>query len=116
MTDKTDLNPNHLTLGQLIDRLKRCDPDQEVPLGFYGPHSYRGDYHDLAFEPKHDTTVAAMLHEAEYADGATFMGYKGGDYVMDRDSFVWLANHGCCGESLGAVLLELMLTNSEVSR
>lgn len=101
--------PMHLTLGQIIDRLKRCDPGQEVPLGFYGPHSYRGDYHELAFEPKRDTTVAAMLHEAEYALGAEFGGYKGGVYTMDADTSVWLAVYGDLGESLGAVLLELML-------
>lgn len=50
-------------LGDLIDRLKAEDPNKGVPLGFKNPHSYRGYYDCLAFEPAENVTVASMLWE-----------------------------------------------------
>lgn len=107
--------PSHLSLGQLIDRL-RAEPDlsRRVPIGFDSPHSYRGDYYDLAFEIAQNVTVAEMLASAESALGATFQGWKGGDYTMSKYTEVWLVEQGgCCGESLGSVLLALMLQDRE---
>jgi hypothetical protein len=104
-------NPAHLFLGELIARLRE-EPDQSrrVKLGFRHPHSYRGDYMELAFELAEDVTVGEMLAAAESALGSTYQGWKGGDYVMDERTFVWLVSaEGDDGETLGAVLLTLML-------
>lgn len=103
--------PGQLTLGDLIAALEAADPAQRVPLGFTEPHSYRGYYDELAFEVTADVTVGAMLADARSALGATYQGWKGGDYPMDADTPVWLVEReGTTGEQCGAVSLHLMLT------
>lgn len=98
------------TLKAVIERLeKEKDPERVVPLGFARPHSYRGYYEDLAFEPAENVTVRSMLEAARSAIGQTFGGWKGGDYTMDEWTTVWLASPGDTGETLGPVLLDLML-------
>ena len=103
--------PNHLTLGELIQRLKReSDRSRVVPVGFSRPHSYRGYYDELAFVLCEQVSVQEMLNAARSAVGKTFFGWKGGEYKMNEWTPVWLVKEqGCTGESLGAVLLELML-------
>ncbi|RSN26520.1 hypothetical protein DMC63_01405 [Streptomyces sp. WAC 05977] len=105
--------PAHLGLADLIVRLEReheAHPDKRVRTGFHRPQSYRGDYMDLAFEVTHDVPVKDMLDTARQALGETFQGWKGGDYTMGEYTQVWLIpESGDCGESLGAVLLELLL-------
>jgi hypothetical protein len=108
--------PEHLGLADLITRLEReheAHPGKHVRTGFHRAQSYRGYYHDLAFEIAHDVTVTAMLDTARQALGATFQGWKGGDYTMGEYTQVWLIPEpGDCGESLGAVLLELLLAQA----
>lgn len=98
-----------MRLGQLIEILEALPRDHEVAEGFDRPHSYRGYYHDLAFEPEADTTVARMLHAAKTANGATFQGWKGGGFTMGLRTDVYLAYEGRCGEELGERLLAYML-------
>lgn len=98
-----------MDLGQLIARLEKEPADRVVPMGFGKPHSYRGYYGELAFEPVADTTVGEMLAAAKEALGTTYVGYKGGEYKMDKYTPVWLANWGDTGESIGPVLLGYML-------
>jgi len=102
-----------MTLQELIEELSRYDPQQRVPLGFREPHSYRGYYDELAFEPVPDTTVGAMLAAAKEALGATYTGYKGGDYTMNAYTQVWLARYGDTGEAISDFSLSLMLNPSE---
>lgn len=110
------IEPMHMVLGAVIARLKQEDPTKPVALGFANPHSYRGIYNDVAFELTLGTTVGEMLAAAESALGATFQGWKGGDYRMSEWTDAWLvAEEGECGESIGAVLMEFMLA-SEVAR
>lgn len=98
-------------LGELIAVLEAADSDMIVPVGFTRPHSYRGYYEDLAFEPTANSTVAAMLAAAREALGTTYQGYKGGDYKMHDYTDVWLAYYGCVGEGIGPLLLSYMLGN-----
>lgn len=98
-----------MDLGQLITRLAGEHPDQVVPIGFANPHSYRGFYHELAFEPAPTVTVGAMVEAARSAVGRTFTGYKGGDYTMTAYTPVWLAAYGATGEGIGPILLDYML-------
>lgn len=104
--------PEHLGLDELIAILEAHDPATVVKVGFADPHSYRGYYHEVAFEPAANVTVGAMLADARAALGATYQGYKGGDYTMSGYTSVWLASYGCTGESLGRVLLTLLLANA----
>jgi len=96
-------------LGELIKFLEARDPKRVVPLGFAEPHSYRGFYNDLAFEPAKDVTVGSMLACARDALGRTFQGYKGGDYKMGEYTDVWLAEYSYTGERIGPILLSFMV-------
>lgn len=110
-------DPNYQSLGELIVTLEATPQDHVVPIGFHRPHSYRGDYMDLAFEAKPNTTVAEMLAAARSALDTTYEGWKGGDFVMDASTPVWLVKErGDCGESLGHVLTHLMLNTGEATR
>lgn len=93
-------------LRQLIDALRNADPDYVAPFGFAEPGSYRGYYNDLAFKPTRNVTVASMLAHAESALGATFEGYKGGEYTMDEWTTCWIAEYGCAGgDCIGRILI-----------
>ncbi len=100
-----------MTLIDLIQTLEQYPPDKVVPHGFGRPHSYRGYYDQLAFEPMQNVTVGAMLADAKSALGQTFQGYKGGDYEMGEWTEVWLAHYGQCGEGIGPTLLRYMMGN-----
>lgn len=95
----------HLTLGQLIEQLQRCDPDMSVRFDVSGRpglfDSYRGYYADLSIAPtRNQVTVQTLLSEAVRALGATFTGYKGGEYVMGADTPLWMAEYGDCGRAV----------------
>ena len=85
----------HLTLGQLIFALNMWNEagkgDRPVVLDNFrsvgNPHSYRGYYADLAFEPTSEgITVAELLKDLrENILNQKLEGYKGGDFVMDGE-------------------------------
>ena len=83
-----------MTLDELIALLESMPQDRVFRVGLTEPHSWRGIYAELAFEPARDVTVAAMLKDARSALGRTFEGYKGGDFRMDGYSEVHLSFYG----------------------
>jgi hypothetical protein len=85
------------SLKQVIDHLRSLPADMRVKDGFSNPHSYRGYYEDLAFEPKADCAVRDMLEAAESALGTTYEGWKGGAFTMTEYTDCWLAKRGACG-------------------
>lgn len=103
-----------LTLGAAIDLLENVDPDTLV-AGLGAPHSYRGYYTDLAFEPESNRQPASeALATLRSCMGKTFTGYKGGDFVMHENTPLWEANYGCTGRPIlsmhrvdGVFVLEL---------
>lgn len=104
--------PHNLTLGELIEELEKVDPDHVCSVGFGEPHSDRGDYADLAFSPARNVTVGSMLAHARSALGATFEGYKGGDFTMGEWTDVLIGEWGDCGENIGSLLICFMLVGS----
>lgn len=98
-----------MTLDELIATLEVENPNKILPDGFTNPHSYRGYYDELAFEPTADITVGEMLADARDAKGETFQGWKGGEYKMTDWTDCWLAVEGSLGETIGPLLLRLML-------
>lgn len=93
-----------MTLGKLIDSLKSLPAGAEVQ-NLMNPHSYRGYYSDLSFERNSGTRLASeLLADCENAVGKCFCGYKGGDYVMDEETPVWIADQGCCGLKIISLL------------
>lgn len=89
-------------LGVLIRQLSSCKPEAPVYFDFCdlvpdGIESYRGYYDQLAIgwkEAREAPTVADVLAMLRGAVGKTFMGYKGGDFLMDEDTEVWVDNSG----------------------
>ncbi|MDE2105112.1 MAG: hypothetical protein KGL39_48180 [Patescibacteria group bacterium] len=87
-----------MTLGELIDFLELQPQDYEVRFDFtdQGPgplNSYRGYYDHLAFTgTRHPPMVSEVLADAKHALDNTFEGYKGGTYLMTRDTPLWYAS------------------------
>ena len=102
-----------MILKELIDFLESKDPTIILPLGFNNPDSYRGYYEELAFEPAENISIGEMLKCAIEALGSTYTGYKGGEYTMGEYTDVYLANWGETGESIGPVLLNLMVKSGD---
>jgi hypothetical protein len=98
-----DRAASQMTLGDMIDTLSAMAPDAQV-ANLTDAHSYRGYYCDLAFEREAGTRPAAeLLADCRAAMGEVFTGYKGGDYTMGRNTPVWVASYGCCGDRLMAI-------------
>ena len=102
------------TLQDIIKVLEAY-PDQEkvLKIGFSYPHSYRGYYEDLAFEPEENVTVAQCLALAEDSLCTTFYGYKGGYFTMDAYTRCWFSRYGYSdGDAIGPTTLAYMLNLS----
>lgn len=91
---------NHTTLGILIDWLKEQDQNLTVKDGFGDPHSDRGSYDELAFDPLPEAKISDMLKCAESAVGREFQGWKGGDYEMGLNTPVYIGEWGACGDAI----------------
>ncbi len=94
-----------MNLGQFTDAVARLKPDTIVRFAFGGlpPHefgSYRGNYSHISIgfgtELTDGVTAEKLLAKCRAADGAMFYGYKGGEFVMDRRTPLWVANYGDC--------------------
>ena len=87
-----------ISLGEFIRLLKTCKKDAWIRFDFcyFAPdylHSYRGWYEHLAFScgrTWQSTLAKDVLIECEQAIGRTYRGYKGGDYVMDENTPLWV--------------------------
>ena len=104
-----------MSLGDVISELRKAEPGATVQFDFCytAPsleiHSYRGWYNHLAIgwedthRPKHHGTywplATDLLAKLEGAVGGTFTGYKGGDYTMDGDTPLWVANFSQTGST-----------------
>ena len=99
-----------ITLGELIARLEKLPSEKIIKRAFKNAHSYRGFYEDLAFEPAENLTVRELLEIANGALGKTFSGWKGGHFLMTKDTSVWIANEGDTSDDmLGPMLLDFIL-------
>lgn len=98
------MTESKMTLGELIDALKACKQDAVVYFDFCGTaptnfDSWRGNYAELAIgwkagPPHPGPTVADVLSKARACDGATFEGYKGGEYTMGLQTPISVDNWG----------------------
>jgi hypothetical protein len=108
------------SLGAVIDALKTCRPTAEVQYDFcyLRPttlESYRGHYDHLAlgwtpksFGEQHFwVPILVLIAYLEEAIGKEYEGWKGGDYVMSRETPLWVANPGETGGT-GIVAIEVM--------
>ena len=102
-----------MTLGKMIEALQAM-PSDAVIKGICYPHSYRGYYSDLAFEPAaQDIKASEALMMCRDVMGKVFDGYKGGDYVMGALTPLWLANYGYCGRKIMGIHSDGVLITAE---
>lgn len=102
-----------MKLGRLIEILSNADQDKKIEKGIGNPHSWRGSYDELAFEITDNTTVQDMLDAAVSSVGATFLGWKGGEYTMDLDTEIHIElgeGEYSDNETALSLLFQLMLT------
>lgn len=86
-----------MNLGELKVRFNDPTNDEFVfTNGFNAPHSYRGIYADVAFEPARNVTLGEIKRVIARADAETFMGWKGGEYAYGDDARCHLAYEGTC--------------------
>lgn len=99
-----------MTLGTFIARLSRMDHGASIVVDtgdkVAGFASYRGFYDEIAMVPvaSHDShtpdalralsLVGEVLAEAKACVGATFPGWKGGEYRMHESTDLWFAPEG----------------------
>ena len=101
-----------MTLDELIEALEAEPADKVMKVGLTEPHSWRGDYIEVAFEPSPPMTVGEVLPIVKSAVGTTYQGWKGGDYTMKEYTAVHLDYQGeSMGGLLGPILLALILGN-----
>ena len=94
-----------ITLGELIAMLeavknKNLTVTFDVPFHPGEIDSWRGSYDELAIRylnHGNPPTVRKLLDDLVFANGCTFTGYKGGDYVMGKRTPIWVANYGESG-------------------
>ena len=73
-------------------------PDLDIPK-LQNPHSYRGYYNQLSFEPDREAsqTVEETLKLCESLVGNVYIGWKGGEYEMGLDTELNYALEGQTG-------------------
>ncbi len=72
------------TLGTLIEFLEKLPKDKRVKYGFGSPHSDRGSYDELAFDPKENVLISDMLENSKSAVNCTTLSYS--SIFNDRDN------------------------------
>ena len=96
------MSQEQFTLDSLIQKIRTLDANLEVWIehghelrkvsGFI---SWRGNYCDLSIESAYESdftstiSVSHFLGLANFAIGATFVGWKGGEFTMDLSTLVW---------------------------
>ena len=69
----------------------RTDYREDFTVGDF--KSYRGYYQYLSIVPSTSrTTVSEVLEKARNCIGKVFEGYKGGDFLMTEDTFIWCSD------------------------
>lgn len=106
-----------MVLDDLIELLEWFPRERVVLNGIGNPHSWRGDYNELAFEPIGKTSVGDILDAATSAHGATFEGWKGGEYKMDGGTTIHIEHEGNYSDNDTALkmLFDLMIGHSDDS-
>lgn len=115
-------NSPQLSLGQLIEQLETVQNKSvnvEYDFGTAIPTrlaSWRGIYAELALgyrlsgydnrEQSTPVTVKSLLKELKEAIGYTYEGWKGGDYTMDENTPIWIANPGNSGNTAVVGILD----------
>lgn len=115
---------DQLTLGEIILKIEPYVPKEKekkekgedeaivvYDFGYFKPktiNSWRGSYAELALdhsEGEEALTVLEFYDLLKETVGKTFTGYKGGDFLMGKNTPVWVANYS---ESGSTAVLEIV--------
>lgn len=102
-------NSPQMLLGELIIKLENFKDKEKENVRFdfeyvfpTGLDSWRGSYAELAINFAIDgeaPTIEKFLSQCKEAVGKTYQGYKGGDFVMGKQTPLWVANYGNSGDT-----------------
>ncbi len=96
------------TLGNFIEQLEKVvDKSKHITFEFPGVYpstfaSYRGCYQDIAlgyetgYSVGNHVDVEIILKRAIECIDKSFEGWKGGTFLMDKSSTLWVSNQGEC--------------------
>lgn len=106
---------DQLTLGEIISKCEviaalehtlsdGSEPEVVFDFEYLAPAgigSWRGSYDELAlsFADSARPRLSEFIQMLKEADGETYTGYKGGEFVMSRHTPVWVANYGHAGNT-----------------
>ena len=109
---ETLVSSDQLTLGELILKLEPIveKQDKEEPMVQYDFEylfptdidSWRGSYEELALNftsEGEQMKVSEFLKMLKSTVGKTFIGYKGGEFVMSKHTPVWVVNYSNSGNT-----------------
>lgn len=123
------LNSKQLSLGQLISKLENLISEKnkdytKVRVVFDFEHfyptkfdSWRGSYDELALNfvnfssDKPTLSVIEFLNMCKDVIRKVFTGYKGGEYMMDETTPIWVANYGNSGNT---ALIDILDNDHEI--
>lgn len=107
-----------LTIEEIVEQLKKrifTDKDKRMPVFFdfgdFRPgriNSWRGDYEQLAMDYTDDGEIEAwvLIETLENAIGKSMAGYKGGEFIIEPSTLVWVAKPGDVGHTAVVGILE----------
>lgn len=77
--------------------------------GFITPHAYRGDYHQVAFQPAKNISLAEIKCHLHSALNDSFVGYFSGHYTYDENTQVNLSRI-CAYDDTDGKNFEMLVT------
>jgi len=88
-----------MTLGEIVITLKQIDAEKPIRFqnGSYPGeyHSYRGYYEFISIATQAEkVTVGEFLSATQSAIGETYVGWKGGNFTMTKNTPVWISRIG----------------------
>lgn len=102
-----------MTLGELIAFLKKQNHNMLID-GLGTIDSYRRYPNQLAFDPVSSKISSSdLLVVCKDAKSGSFEGFKGGNYLMDNDTPLWVASYGECGTQLMSINTDGSLVTSD---
>ena len=114
-----DTGAREYSLGRFIKDLEKLDQGKliyvEEGMGCDGLSSWRASYCELALEydSEKKSTVKEVLKNAEGILDKTLVGYKGGDFLMDKKTPIHIANYGECSFGIPKYGFEFKCENSK---
>lgn len=99
-----------MKLGKMYSFLLQQPQNRTCSYGFTNPHSYRGCYDELAFEPTNNVTIEHMVSCCKRAVSETFFGWKGGEFTYTEDTPIHIAYDGYCHDEEQVFSPEILMS------